>query len=132
MAKLRVEDLCRDKRFAYVLVFKNHGYGAGASLKHSHSQIIATPIVPKRVIEELQGAQAHWRLKRRSIFVDIIDQELLMQERLVYENDQMLAFCPFASTGRLRYTSTQNAIARISGARALRNCADCRRRSKPA
>ena len=96
--RLRVEDLSRDKRFAYVLVFKNHGRPAGASMRHTHSQIIATPIVPKRVIEELLGAQQHWQHKRRSIFVDIIDQELMMQERLVYENDYMLAYCPFAST----------------------------------
>jgi len=94
----RIRDLSQDKRFAYVLVFKNHGRSAGASLRHSHSQVIATPIVPKRVIEELQGAQAHWRIKRRSIFTDIVDQELLMQERLVYENEFVLAFCPFAST----------------------------------
>ena len=96
--RMRVEDLSRDRRFAYVMVFKNHGQSAGASLRHSHSQIIATPIVPKRVLEEMDGARAHWKLKRRSIFVDIIDQELLMQERIVYENVQMLAVCPFASS----------------------------------
>lgn len=96
--KMRLEDLSRDKRFAYVLAFKNHGHEAGASLHHSHSQIIATPIVPKRVMEELYGAQAHWHVKRRSIFVDIVDQELLTQERVVYENEHMLALCPFAST----------------------------------
>jgi UDPglucose--hexose-1-phosphate uridylyltransferase len=96
--RARVEDLSRDTRFAYVLVFKNHGRDAGASLHHSHSQIIATPIVPKRVLEELYGAQAHWNLKRRSIFVDIVDQELMSQERIVYQNDQMLAICPYAST----------------------------------
>jgi UDPglucose--hexose-1-phosphate uridylyltransferase len=96
--RLRLEDLSRDKRFAYVLIFKNHGAGAGASLRHSHGQIIATPIVPKRVMEELTGAAEHWRAKRRSIFVDIVDQELLMQERIVFENDLLLAFCPFASS----------------------------------
>ena len=96
--RLRLEDLSRDKRFAYVLIFKNHGSAAGASLRHSHSQIIATPIVPGRVMEELYGAQEHWKLKRRSIFVDLVDQEMLMQERIVYQNDLMLAICPFAST----------------------------------
>jgi len=94
----RLEDLSRDKRFAYVLIFKNHGSGAGASLRHSHSQIIATPIVPGRVMDELHGAQEHWHIKRRSIFVDLVDEELLMQERIVFENDLMLAICPFAST----------------------------------
>jgi len=96
--RLRVEDLSRDSRFAYVLVFKNHGRDAGASLRHSHSQIIATPIVPKRVLEEMYGAQEHWKNKRRSIFVDIVDQELMMQERIVYQNEEMLAICPYASS----------------------------------
>lgn len=96
--RTRVEDLSRDKRFAYVLPFKNYGQAAGASLRHSHSQLIATPIVPKRVLEGLYGAQAHWRIKRRSVFSDIIDQELLMQERIVFENERMLAYCPYASS----------------------------------
>jgi UDPglucose--hexose-1-phosphate uridylyltransferase len=96
--RLRMEDLSHDLRFAYVLPFKNHGQAAGASLRHSHSQIIATPVVPGRVLEELQVAQAHWNQKRRSIFVDIMDQELMMRERLVFESEQMLAFCPFASS----------------------------------
>lgn len=96
--RVRIEDLCHDKRFAYVLVFKNHGTSAGASLGHAHSQVIATPIVPKRVLEELSGAKAHWKLKRRSIFMDILDQELDSGERLVYQNGQMVAVCPYAST----------------------------------
>jgi UDPglucose--hexose-1-phosphate uridylyltransferase len=96
--RTRIEDLSRDLRFAYVLPFKNHGYAAGASLRHAHSQIIATPVVPARVLEELQAAQAHWNQKRRSIFVDILDQELLMQERIVFENEQTVAFCPYASS----------------------------------
>ncbi len=96
--RTRVEDLSRDKRFAYVLPFKNYGQPAGASLRHSHCQLIATPIVPKRVIESLEGAQEHWKIKRRSIFSDIIDQELLMRERIVYQNEHMLAYCPYAST----------------------------------
>ena len=49
----RIVDLKKDKRFKYILIFKNHGRKAGASLSHSHSQLIATPIVPKRVAEEI-------------------------------------------------------------------------------
>jgi UDPglucose--hexose-1-phosphate uridylyltransferase len=49
----RLVELKRDKRFKYVMVFKNHGSLAGASLSHSHSQLVALPIVPKRVLEEI-------------------------------------------------------------------------------
>ena len=42
----RIVDLAKDPRLEYVMVFKNHGELAGASLEHTHSQLIATPIVP--------------------------------------------------------------------------------------
>ena len=71
----RVLDLKNDKRFRYVLIFKNHGDAAGASLEHSHSQLIALPIVPKRVREEVDGAKHYYREKERCIFCDIIRQE---------------------------------------------------------
>jgi UDPglucose--hexose-1-phosphate uridylyltransferase len=95
--RLRVEDLSRDKRFAYVLVFKNHGREAGATQPHSHSQIVATPIVPSRIHTQLTALHGHWKLKRRSLFADILEQELRQRERIVFENEHMLAFCPFAS-----------------------------------
>jgi UDPglucose--hexose-1-phosphate uridylyltransferase len=94
----RVEDLSRDKRFAYVLVFKNHGRPAGATQAHSHSQIVATPIVPRRVTDQLRQLNRHWKEKRRSLFQDILDQETRQGERVVFENEHMLAFCPFASS----------------------------------
>src|SRR5678815_758372 len=42
----RILDLKKDKRFKYILIFKNHGEAAGASLEHAHSQLIALPIIP--------------------------------------------------------------------------------------
>ena len=52
----RLLDLKKDPRFEYVLVFKNYGEAAGASLEHPHSQLIATPIIPIMVTEELEGS----------------------------------------------------------------------------
>ena len=93
----RVEDLHRDVRFRYVLVFKNEGPQAGATLSHSHSQIIATPVTPIRVKEKLAGAEAYYRHKERCIFCDMIQQEKDSGSRIVYENDYYISFCPFAS-----------------------------------
>jgi UDPglucose--hexose-1-phosphate uridylyltransferase len=53
--KNRIADLEKDKRFRYVLVFKNYGEAAGASLEHAHSQLIATPITPRYIKLELTG-----------------------------------------------------------------------------
>lgn len=93
----RYLDLQRDPRFKYILMFKNHGEAAGASVEHSHSQLIATPIIPKRVAEELIGAKKYYEYKERCIFCDIIRQEITDQERIVIETDSFIAFQPYAS-----------------------------------
>src|SRR5256884_4151952 len=64
----RILDLKKDPRFAYVLVFKNHGEAAGASLEHPHSQLIATPIIPIMVAEELAGSAHYFYLKERWVW----------------------------------------------------------------
>jgi len=93
----RMTDLRRDQRLRYVLVFKNHGVAAGASLEHSHSQIIALPIVPRRVSEEIEGAKNYFHYKDRCVFCDIIRQEVQQKSRLIIENQAFLSIAPFAS-----------------------------------
>jgi len=90
-------DLSRDKRFRYIMIFKNHGSVAGASLDHSHSQLIALPIVPRRVSEEINGSLNYYRYKDRCIFCDVIAQETEDDVRVVYENELFIALSPFAS-----------------------------------
>jgi len=92
----RMIDLAKDKRFRYIQVFKNHGAPAGASLEHSHTQLIATPIVPRRVVEELKGCNQHFDWKERCIFCDIVDQELTVGSRIVCVNDDYVVIVPFA------------------------------------
>ena len=91
----RMVDLKRDNRFKYVLVFKNEGATAGASLEHSHSQLIALPIVPKRVAEEVQGALQHYRYKERCVYCDILHQELDDRIRVIAENEAYVSLAPF-------------------------------------
>lgn len=93
----RMIDLMRDSRFKYILIFKNKGRAAGASLNHSHSQLIATPIVPKCVEEELKAARRYFDFKKSCIFCDIIGQEKNLKERVLWEDENFLSFCPFAS-----------------------------------
>jgi UDPglucose--hexose-1-phosphate uridylyltransferase len=95
--KNRLLDLNKDRRFKYILIFKNEGRHAGASLSHPHSQLIATPVTPKRVREELEGAKDYYNYKDRCVFCDIIREELSQGTRVIYENDAFVCFCPFAS-----------------------------------
>ena len=95
--KQRIIDLEKDKRFRYILVFKNYGSAAGASLNHPHSQLIATPITPRYVMLELTNARTYFHEKERCLFCDMIRQELGSGERLIYENEYFVVFAPFAS-----------------------------------
>ena len=93
----RVLDLRKDKRFRYVLIFKNQGSEAGATMEHTHTQLIALPIVPRNVIDELVGANEYYKYKERCIYCDTLRQEIEDQARVVSENDNFVVICPFAS-----------------------------------
>ena len=94
----RIIDLGKDDRFKYVLLFKNYGWAAGGGrIKHSRSQLIATPATPKRVKEELVGARRYFDYHERCIFCDIVRQEIQMKDRLIIDVDGFIAIAPFAS-----------------------------------
>ncbi len=94
----RITDLEKDKRFKYVLVFKNYGWIAGGGrINHSRSQLIATPVNPKRVKEELVGARFYYDYHERCVFCDVVTQELASKERLIIDIDGFIAITPFAA-----------------------------------
>ena len=97
MSCTRAKDLIKDKRFKYIMLFRNYGQAAGASLEHPHTQIIALPMVPKNAMEEIRGAQHYFEYRERCIFCDIIRQEIQEKERIILENKYFLSFCPFVS-----------------------------------
>lgn len=94
----RINDLKKDRRLRYIILFKNHGEAAGASLEHTHSQLIALPVVPKRVQEEIEGARRYYEFKERCIYCDIVRQELTAPTpRLILETEQLAVLAPYAS-----------------------------------
>lgn len=94
----RIIDLERDARFRYVLWFKNYGVVAGAGrVQHSRSQLIATPVTPLRVKEELLGARSYFDSKERCLICDLLNQERQTTTRVVLESAHFLVVCPFAS-----------------------------------
>jgi len=92
----RFRTLLSNDYVKYVSIFRNHGPDAGASLSHAHTQIIATPIVPRIVKEELNKSKDFWNENERCIFCDIIKKER-ESPRLIWENDSFIVFAPWAS-----------------------------------
>ncbi len=92
----RINDLKRDRRLRYVILFKNHGEAAGASLEHSHSQLIALPVIPKRAQEEIDGARRYFEFRERCVYCDIVRQEIDEATRLIMESDHVIAISPYA------------------------------------
>ena len=93
----RLLHLRTDPRIAYGQLFKNSGSAAGASLEHTHSQLIGTPIIPTQIQAELARSRAYFDRQGRCVFCDMIREELADGARVVFESDTFVAFCPFAS-----------------------------------
>ena len=94
----RIVDLEGDKRMRYVLIFKNHGEEAGAhTISHSISQLMALSVTPRTVKTKLITARDYFALKERCIYCDVLQQELKQKKRLIAENEDFVAFAPFAS-----------------------------------
>jgi UDPglucose--hexose-1-phosphate uridylyltransferase len=93
----RILDLSKDIRMHYILIFKNQGARAGATMPHAHTQLIALPVTPIVVKEKLMAARAYYLEKDRNLFEDILKAERKAGDRVVFENDGFTAFCPFAS-----------------------------------
>ena len=93
----RIADLERDPRLRYTLVYKDSGKEAGARHSHAVSYIASTPVIPKRVKEELDGAKQYFLYKERCLFCDILTEELRVGSRIVSESRHVIALCPYAS-----------------------------------
>ncbi len=94
---LRIDDLKKDLRFKYVTVFKNQGDVAGQEIKHPHSELTASPFIPRRILYELRSSQEYYSRKERCVLCDIGRQEEQQGLRVVDISGNFLALCPFAS-----------------------------------
>ena len=90
----RLKDLEKDRRFQQFLILKNY---PGLFNRHPHSHIIAMPVIPRRIDEEIYGTLDYYQRKERCIFCDIIKEEILMKKRVILETVHFLVFSPFAS-----------------------------------
>lgn len=94
---LRMKDLYSKKGIRYVMLFRNYGENAGASLIHPHSQLIAIPLLPLRVSDELNHFKGYYSKNKRCVMCDIIKNEIRIKKRIIFKNSDFIAFAPFAS-----------------------------------
>jgi UDPglucose--hexose-1-phosphate uridylyltransferase len=95
--KARMVDLARDRRMRAFFITKDAGERAGAPQPHPVSQLIAMALVPPLLRQKLGVAREFYARKKRSIFEDILAEEVRVAKRLVYENNGFSVFCPYAS-----------------------------------
>ena len=96
MYRDRLLDLQRDKRLKYGMLFKNVGPNAGATLFHTHSQLIVTPIVPRTIHLKMLACEEYFKFRGRCLVCDMLTQEHDQQVRVVLDTGQFLAFAPYA------------------------------------
>jgi UDPglucose--hexose-1-phosphate uridylyltransferase len=90
----RLIDLEKDRRFQQFLILKNY---PGVFNRHPHSHIMAMPVIPRRIDEEIWGTLDYYQRKERCIFCDIIKEEIFIKKRVILETVHFLVFSPFAS-----------------------------------
>jgi UDPglucose--hexose-1-phosphate uridylyltransferase len=85
-----------------VSIFRNHGREAGASLSHAHTQIIATPLIPRILEEEMKGSKSYWTKNHSCLLCDVLAKER-KGPRLIWENRSFVVFAPWASVNPLEF-----------------------------
>lgn len=93
---VRTKTISRNKKIEYILIFKNNGGVAGASLQHAHSQIFATSFLPPHLLDKSQRQQAYKLKHNRCVYCDVIAKES-RGPRLVWRDKKVIAFTPYAS-----------------------------------
>ena len=93
----RIRDLKRDIRLRYVSVFKDQGLAVQNEHGHSHSQVLASPVLPQFLEIEFRWSKMHFQRRERCLFCDCIQQEIEDGKRVVDQNGDFIAVCPFAS-----------------------------------
>jgi len=108
--KGRLIDLEKDQRFQQFLILKNH---PGIFNRHPHSHLMAMPVIPKRIDEEIWGTLDYYQRKERCIFCDIIKEEISMKKRVILETVHFLIFSHSPRATRLKRGSFRRSTALI-------------------
>lgn len=89
--------LMNKKSVNYIQIFHNHGKEAGASIAHPHSQLMAIPVISPYIALELNGVKQYWDSHKENVYSVMVEYEMQLGKRVIFENEHFIAFCPFAS-----------------------------------
>jgi len=92
----RTKEISKDNKIEYILIFKNNGGKAGASITHAHSQVFATHFLPPHLFDKSQKQQAYKLAKGNCVYCDVINQER-ESPRWIWEDELTVCFTPYAS-----------------------------------
>ncbi len=87
----------KDKRIKMVIIFRNYGEQAGASIEHPHSQLIAIPVVPFHIRYRIEEAMRYYDETGECVFCKMLQEELKEQTRIVVETGHFVSFVPYAA-----------------------------------
>lgn len=93
----RYLDLMKKKFVNYISIFHNHGQQAGASMEHPHSQIITTPLIDSDLKKSLTNGRNYFKKFKECIYCKMNKWEMNAKKRIIFENNNFIAVCPFAS-----------------------------------
>lgn len=93
----RVNEIRDEESVAHATLFKNDGAAAGASLEHVHSQLLTTPFIPPAVEEQLSAGTRFHAAHSRNAWLETLEWERAVGDRIVSDSDDFVAYCPFAS-----------------------------------
>lgn len=93
----RFQSLSKKPGVKLIMIFKNHGSSAGTSLEHPHSQLLATPVLPRDITQKLELARNYHETTGGCLYCDIVREERALRSRLVLETKRFIVFHPFAS-----------------------------------
>ena len=117
--KERLVDLKSDPQLQHITIFKNHGKSAGSTQEHTHCQLVALPVIPKEVSEQISGCRHYYSANNICIYCDIISQERSQNLRIVAQNESFIALCPYASRFSFEIT-----ILPLNHSARYENCSD--------
>lgn len=93
----RYVELEKDAGIKYIQIFRNHGQEAGASIEHPHSQIMALPVLPPSLKQEMEEARNYYFQEKKCVYCKMIEEELGRGDRVIMENKDFAAFIPYAA-----------------------------------
>ena len=93
----RMRAIAKNKKIKYIMPFENKGEVVGVTMPHPHGQIYGYSWIPLRIKRKIEMASSYYNANCSNLFMDMIEQELDDNRRVIFENDHFICFLPFAS-----------------------------------